>query len=61
MAKIIEWSEDQKNQWEEWVASRPAIIQDLCKRFPPDRLYHLKTSNHRVTIVSYKEPWNFHI
>ena len=44
-----------KKGLEEWIATRPPIIQDLVKRFPPDRLYLLKTSNHRVTITAYSE------
>lgn len=38
-----------------WVATRPPVIQELCKRLPPDRLYRLKSSNHRVTLYSYSE------
>lgn len=52
MAKICEIAKD---VWGEWVLSRPPIIQDLCKRFPPDRLYLLKSTGHRVTIFSYSE------
>jgi hypothetical protein len=55
MAKIIEWSEDQKQQWAEWVASRPPVVQELCKRFPPCNLYRLKSTGHRVTVYSYSE------
>ncbi len=55
MAKIIEWTEEQQNAWDEWVASRPKIIQDLCRRFPPCNLYQLRDSNQKVTIVSYSE------
>lgn len=38
-----------------WVNSRPLVVQELCKKFPPDRLYRLKTSDHKVTIYSYSE------
>ena len=55
MAKVIEWSDEQKKAWDEWVATRPAVIQEMCKRFPPNRLYRLKTSNQRVTLYSYSE------
>lgn len=55
MAKVIEWSDEQKKAWDEWVATRPSVIQEMCKRFPPDRLYRLKTSNNRVTLYSYSE------
>ena len=55
MAKVIEWSKDQKKAWEEWVSARPQIIKDLCNRFPPYNLYRLKGSGHRVTLFSYSE------
>jgi hypothetical protein len=38
-----------------WVAERPPEVQRLCKLLPPDRLYLLKTSGHRVTLRSYCE------
>lgn len=52
MAKISELDVD---GWNAWVSTRPAAVQDLCKRLPPDRLYLLKTSNRRVTLYSYSE------
>lgn len=41
--------------WDEWVSGRPPNIQDLCRRYPPDRLYLLTSSGHRVTVYSYNE------
>ncbi len=55
MAKIIEWDQQQKDEWSEWVKSRPEIVQDLCKRFPPYNLYKLKSTGHKVTLYSYSE------
>jgi hypothetical protein len=52
MAKI---SEIDQAAWDKWVAERPPSVQTLCRLFPPDRLYLLKTSKHRVTIHSYSE------
>ena len=52
MAKVIEINEV---EWKKWVESRPEAVQQLCKKLPPDRLYLLKTSNHRVTLFSYSE------
>jgi hypothetical protein len=40
--------------WNEWVATRPPIIQEMCRRLPPDRLYRIKDA-HRCTIVAYSE------
>ena len=55
MAKIIEWTKDQYEIWNEWVATRPPVVQELCTRFFPDRLYRLKSSGHRVTLYSFSE------
>lgn len=52
MAKICDIDQD---GWNEWVSTRPASVQAVCKRLPPNLLYLLKTSNHRVTIYSYSE------
>lgn len=52
MAKISGLDE---TAWNEWVETRPPVVQDLCRRFPPDRLYRLKDSGHRVTLYSYSE------
>jgi hypothetical protein len=52
MSKIIEIDQA---AWKEWVGTRPPIVQELCERLPPDRIYLLKSSGHRVTLYSYSE------
>lgn len=52
MAKIFELD---PVGWAEWLAERPEGVRRLCERFQPDRLYLLKSSGHRVTIMSYSE------
>lgn len=52
MAKFAELDQE---VWDEWVSSRPPVIQELCALLPPDRLYRLKSSGYRVTILSYSE------
>lgn len=52
MAKILDIDEA---AWAEWVAGRPECVRVLCERLPPDRLYLLKSSGHRVTLHSYSE------
>lgn len=42
-------------EFEEWLATRPPIIQELARKIPPDKLYRLKTSGHRVFLYSYSE------
>jgi hypothetical protein len=41
--------------WKAWVAARPERVRELCKKYPPNRLYLLKSSGHRVFIYSYSE------
>ena len=41
--------------WGSWLASRPAVIQDMAKSHPPDRLYRMKDTGHRCTLYSYNE------
>lgn len=36
--KIIEWTEEQQRDWNDWISGRPQIIKDLASKFPPDRL-----------------------
>ena len=52
MAKIAELNAE---GWREWVATRPPAVQDLCRRYPPDRLYRMQPTGSRVTLVSYSE------
>lgn len=54
MAKLPDLDFNMK-AWDEWVESRPPVVQDLCRRYPPDRLYRIKDSGHRCTLVSYSE------
>lgn len=53
MAKIAELTDPAV--WEEWVSTRPLVVQELCRRYPPDRLYLLKPQGQRVTILAYAE------
>jgi hypothetical protein len=55
MAKVMEWTDEQRAHWDEWVASRPTIVKELATKFPGDRLYRIKTSGDRGTIQSYNE------
>ena len=55
MAVLHEFTPEQQAEWDAWVAGRPPVVQERCRAFPPNRLYLLKSSNHRVTIYSYSE------
>lgn len=53
MATILHWTADQLREYAEWVSSRPAKVQAMIRKWPPDKLYRLTTSGHRVRINSY--------
>ncbi len=44
-----------KKNFAKWLAERPEKIREMAKTHPPDRLYLLTTSGHRVTLHSYSE------
>jgi hypothetical protein len=29
------YTDEQRREWEEWLSSRPNVVQDLARRFPP--------------------------
>ena len=49
------FKEMNEEAWHEWVKTRPESVKKLCHQFPPNRLYLLKSSGHRVTVYSYNE------
>jgi hypothetical protein len=55
MARFTEPTQEQLTRWNEWVDSRPEVIQKLCARFDPWSLYKLKTTGHLVTLSSFNE------
>ena len=61
MANVIEPTEEKLQEIEEWLKDRPEIIKNLCKQFPPYKLYSLKLDNcdlclnKKVIIHSYHE------
>lgn len=52
MAKIFELNED---DWQDWVLTRPPIVQKLCEKLKPNLLYRMKSTKKRVTIHGYSE------
>lgn len=55
MAKILEFTEAEQVEWDAWVESRPDVVKDLAKRFPPNVLFRLKPGKQRVHVISYAE------
>ena len=54
MAKWLIWDETQRAGWNEWVALRPAEVQERIKKYnlSPDTLYRMKSTGQRVYIIS---------
>ena len=44
-----------QDEWDAWVATRPAVIQDLCRRFPPSRVFWLSDPGQVVRVWAYSE------
>jgi len=40
--------------WEQWLSGRPAMIQDMARKYPPNHVYRMNTG-HRCRIVAYDE------
>lgn len=55
MAQLPGWTAEQDRYHAEWLAERPQVIKDLVARVPPDRLYRLASTGHRVFLYSYSE------
>jgi hypothetical protein len=55
VANIFEPSEEEKADWDKWVASRPDAVRQVAKKFKPWKLYRMKSTGHRVTIYSLGE------
>lgn len=55
MATIVDWTEEQKKAWDACVAELPDSVRALCERLPPNKLYKMKSTRHRVILHSYAE------
>lgn len=56
MANWFEPTDNDRAGWAEWVAQRPEKVRAVAERFEPWKLYRLKSSSHRVTLVSFDQP-----
>jgi hypothetical protein len=62
--KPAQWSDEQFDTWQKWLAERPPIIRELAEKFPPWKRYIIrdddsedadKTSRFAGYPVSYDE------
>lgn len=43
------------NSFEEWLKTRPLIIQEMAKKYPPNKFYKIRGKGHICTLYSYSE------
>ena len=55
MAKITEPTDEQRQGWNDWVASRPECVRRIAEKFDPWTLYRMNDTEHRVTLHSFGE------
>ena len=41
--------------WDDWLSACPPSVQQLAALVPPDRLYIMWSTGHRVTVEGYSE------
>ena len=58
MANIIEPTEGQVNEWNTWLRDRPECVRILAVKLVPWKLYRIRESGHRVTLVAFDEHVN---
>lgn len=55
MANYFEPTEENRTKWTAWVAERPPLVRVVAERFFPWKLYRMKSTGHRVTVVSFED------
>ena len=46
---------EQEQLWKEWLTERPEKVRAVAENFDPWTLYRMKSTEHRVTILSFQE------
>lgn len=55
MTNFDGWTDEQRKAWEEWVATRPPVIQEMCRLRPINTLYRVIATGQMVMVRSYCE------
>lgn len=55
MSAYVKPTAEQEAGWKKWVAERSEKVRLVAEKFEPWSLYRLKSTGHRVTIVSFSE------
>lgn len=61
MAKIFEWTEENKAEFDTWLKGKSDAVQVLTSLKPPNLLYRMKSTGHRVPIISYNDNWTLSV
>lgn len=56
MSNTFEPTNAQRAAWATWVQERPECIRVVAERFQPWKLYRMKSTGHRVVVLSFAEP-----
>lgn len=48
-------TEQQRAEWDAWLATRPAIVREVAEKFPPWSYYRLPSTNQLGQILAYGE------
>lgn len=43
------------SEFEEWLATRPKVIQEMGRQYPPDKEYRIKSTEQTCVLHSYSE------
>lgn len=55
MAFIRPWTPDDEMRHQQWVDTRPPVVQAILARLHPNKLYRHKKTGQRVTVFSVSE------
>lgn len=55
MADIMVVTEELRAEWAAWVAERPDNVRAVAEHFFPWKLYRMKSTGQRVTLLSFGE------
>lgn len=53
--RCMEPTDEQKAEWDKWVAERPEVVRKIAQRFDPWTLYCNKKTDQYVIIYSFSE------
>lgn len=53
MAKWVEYTEEQQNMWEEWLAERPQVIKDMVVKYDlhPEKVYCFESNKEKRFVL----------